>query len=265
MKFAIAASACALAIATPAFAQETSPPPPPLQVGGPVTGNAFLPAGTQVMVRMVDVVTTAGDRWSEGDTFPMVVSHDIMLGQYVVIPAGSPVTGRITSLSSRGAFGRSGKMDIEIEHVEVQGRRIDLNGTFRQEGEGATLATLGGALVVGVFAGFITGDSATIPSGRELTVTTANALELSVPASSVQAESRQISEADADWRTYHPYTDPTAHPSARVMEAQRMRDAAVAAAGQRAAGQAEIVAAVAAPTVEAGNGTGADGEVAAPE
>ena len=201
----------------------------------------MLPAGTEVMLRLNETVTTSGNTWDEGDTFDLTVAHDIMMGQYVVIPAGSLAQGRITSLSSRGAFGRSGKMDVEIEHITVQGRQIDVNDTFRQEGDGATLETLGGVLVAGIFAGFVTGESAVIPNGRELRVTLADPLELSVSAASIERETRQISDADSDWRTYMPFVDSSLSPSQRVMQARQMRDAAIADARAQSEGQVEIV------------------------
>jgi hypothetical protein len=77
-------------------------------------------------------------------------------------------------------------MDIELEHVEVSGRRIALDGTYRQEGEGNTLAAMGGVIAAGAFAGFITGRSGTIPQGRELMATTERDLEVAIPASAVQ-------------------------------------------------------------------------------
>ena len=160
----------------------------PLQVQQRDQGNAVLPANTEISLRMNQEVTTRGDTWSEGDTFNLTVSNDVMLGEYVVIPAGSRGTGRITWLTSRGMFGKSGKMDIEIEYVEVNGRRIPVDGTYRQEGEGATLATVGGVLLAGPFAGFVTGRSGTIPADRELTATTESNLELAIPASAIRRQ-----------------------------------------------------------------------------
>lgn len=244
MKLSHAAAFAAAIFPTPILAQD-APAPLPLPVSATPTGNAVVPAGTEVLLRTNEVVTTSGNDWNEGDTFQLVVAHDIMMGQFIVIPAGSPARGRITALSSRGAFGRSGKMDIEIEHITVQGRQIPVNGTFRQEGDGATLATLGGVLVAGIFGGFVTGESATIPNGRELRVTLEGPLELAVAASELEEETRQITEADADWRTYYEFTDSSLSPSQRVRQAREMRDAAVADARLQADGQVEILSAAA--------------------
>lgn len=145
----------------------------------------FLPANTEILLKMNQEVTTKGRTWSEGDTFNLTVVHDVLLGEYVVIPGGSRAVGRITWLTSKGAFGKSGKMDIELEYIDLGGRRIDLDGTYRQEGEGNTVATVGGVVAAGVLAGFITGKSARIPQGRELMATLEKDLPVALPDNAV--------------------------------------------------------------------------------
>lgn len=72
-------------------------------------------------------------------------------------------------------------MDIELEHLDMSGRRISLDGSYRQDGDGATLATIGGVILAGVFAGFITGKSGIIPEGRELSSTLEADLPVALP------------------------------------------------------------------------------------
>ena len=185
MRITLLAAAAAF-VAVPAASQDSQPMPLPVERQS--DGNAVLPANTEVLLKVNQEVTTKGKTWKEGDTFNLTVVDDVMLGDYVVIPEGSRAVGRITWLTSKGAFGKSGKMDVELEHVEVAGRKIRLDGTYRQEGEGNTLATVGGVLVAGVFAGFITGRSGRIPQGRELMATTEDDLELAIAASSVRKQ-----------------------------------------------------------------------------
>ena len=131
--------------------------------------NAVLPANTEVLLSMNETITSKGKRYSEGDNFDMTVTHDVRLGRYVIIPRGSKGVGRITWMTSKGMFGKSGKMEIDIEYAEVGGRRIPLSGHYRQEGEGNTAATIGSVVAVGLVAGVVvTGHSGTIPQGREL-------------------------------------------------------------------------------------------------
>ncbi|WP_299309640.1 hypothetical protein [uncultured Croceicoccus sp.] len=170
--------AAAILLASPAMAEEITPLP--VAVASEQKPRAVLPANTEILLSMNQDVTTKGKGWSEGDTFNMSVVHDVRYGDYIVIPRGSRGVGRITWLTNKGAFGKSGKMNIELEYVEVAGQRIDVSGEYRQEGDGNTLATVGGVVAAGVFAAFITGKSGTIPKGRELMAYTKSDIPLAI-------------------------------------------------------------------------------------
>lgn len=181
------AGLAAISLAVPATAQSSSATnDEPLLVApqqAQPSDVQYLPANTEVVVAVNDTITTKGKAFQEGDTFSLTVQDPVFLNDLVVIPKGARAVGRITWLTSKGAFGKSGKMDIDIEYVEVNGRRIPLEGHFRQEGEGNTVATVGGVIAVGVLAGFITGKSAVIPRGRELTVHTKEEIPVRVARS----------------------------------------------------------------------------------
>lgn len=168
----------------------------PLTVQARDQNAPVLPANTEVLLRTNQEITTKGNTWSEGDTFALSVVHDVMLDDYVVIPAGSRATGRITWMTNKGMFGKSGKMDIEIDYVTVGGRRIDLDGTYRQEGEGNTVATVAGVVLVPLTGLFITGRSGRIPQGRELVATTENDIVLSVPPKPATVTTEEVSPAE---------------------------------------------------------------------
>lgn len=174
----------ALAIAatsTGALAQEATSDSPMVIAPRTAANTAVLPANTEVLLAMNETITTKGDNLKEGSTFGLTVVHDVMLGEYVIIPAGARAMGEVTWLTSKGAFGKSGKMDIALRYVEVNSRRIPLTGTYRQEGEGNTVATVGGVIAAGVFAAFITGKSGVIPQGRELMARTKSDLPVQLP------------------------------------------------------------------------------------
>ncbi len=136
------------------------------------SGRLTLPANTPITVRMNEEITTQRNR--EGESFYLSVVSDVVRDGYVIIPAGSRAVGRITWLTKKGMFGKSGKMDVSIEAIEVGGTRVPTVGTFRQEGEGNTVATVGVVILAGVFAAFVTGRSGVIPAGRELEIHTRN-------------------------------------------------------------------------------------------
>ncbi len=140
----------------------------------------YLPAGTEVVLRMNSSITTRSNSAQVGDKFFLTVVYDIVKDGKVVIPKGTGAMGEVTWRTGKAVFGKSGKMDVEIRHLDIDGKRLALNGKFRQEGEGNTTAVVGATvLTLAVGAGlFITGKSATIPAGREFIVSTAESFRL---------------------------------------------------------------------------------------
>jgi hypothetical protein len=195
MKPAMMGALMACALSSNVFAQvaATSVPtapsptvstPVPVQAIAPVQQQpqAALPTNTEVAVTMNEDLTTKGGRIEVGHAFKLTVSQDVRIGNYVVIPRGTPAFGEVTWLTGKGAFGKSGKMEIDLRYIDLNGRRIPVTGHYRQEGEGNTVATVAGVIAVGVFAAFITGKSARIPQGRELKAFTSEALPVTLPA-----------------------------------------------------------------------------------
>ena len=123
----------------------------------------------------------ADDRGIDGHCLKLLGRQAIMIGGYVVIPAGTPAVGEVTWVTGRGVFGKSGKMNIAIHYIDLNGRHIPVEGTFRQDGEGNTVATLVGTAIVPVAGLFITGRSAVIPAGRQLTVRLVSNLPVILP------------------------------------------------------------------------------------
>lgn len=180
-----------LAVTSVVGAQEA-----PMVVARPVAAaqpanTLTLPANTPITVRMNEELSTR--RNEEGDTFYMSVVGDVVHNGYVIIPAGTRAVGTITWLTGRGAFGKSGKMEISITAVEIGNARVPVVGNFRQEGEGNTVATVGAVVVAGVFGAFVTGHSGVIPAGRELQVHTRDPFTVAIaqdlpPAATVTAQ-----------------------------------------------------------------------------
>ena len=141
--------------------------------------TAGLPANTELLLTVNNELSSK--RVKEGEMFDLTVSHDVLLGDYVVIPKGTLAKGEVTWKTGKGAFGKSGKMEIELRYVDLNGRRVPITGKYRQEGEGNTVATVGTVVVAGVFGAFVTGKSARIPQGRELKANTTELLPVALP------------------------------------------------------------------------------------
>jgi hypothetical protein len=136
-----------------------------------------LPANTPVTLSLNSQVSSKTMR--TGDTFPLTVALDVAVDGRVVIPRGTRAVGEVIWRTGRGAFGKSGKMEVAMRYLDLGGRRIPLEGIYRQEGEGNTAATVGAVLAAGVVGGLvISGHSAVIPAGRELQGRTLDAIPL---------------------------------------------------------------------------------------
>ncbi|MEG3143824.1 hypothetical protein U1839_04085 [Sphingomonas sp. RT2P30] len=168
MKKFIAGAAMAALVSTSLSAQSVATgqaaatPAPVAAVAGPLTLSAGTPI-TLVVTREVNSSTQ-----NAGDTFPLTVLNDVRVGETVVIPRGTPAEGEVTWRTGKGAFGKSGKLEFSVRSITLNGQAIPVSGDYRQEGEGNTIATGVGIIAVGVFAGFITGKRARVPTGREL-------------------------------------------------------------------------------------------------
>ncbi len=140
-------------------------------------GQSLLPANTEVLLSLNSEVNSK--KMKEGQKFDLTVSRDVMIGNYIVIPRGTPGHGEITYRTGKGAFGKSAKMEIDLRSITLNGREIPITGHFRQEGQGNTGATVGVAVAAGVFSAFVTGRSAIFEQGREFRTFTREATPVS--------------------------------------------------------------------------------------
>lgn len=151
-----------------------------------VDADAVLPANTEIVLKMNSELSSKKAR--EGDVFVASVAQDVMLGNMVVIPKGTPANGVVTWRTGKGSFGKSAKMTYAFHSLELEGQRVPVSGEFRQEGGGNTGATVGAVAAAGVIGGlFVTGRSAIVEQGREHKVHTAAAIPILVPAAEAPA------------------------------------------------------------------------------
>ena len=147
-------------MAVPASVPAAAPAPPAAPV------EIVLPANAELVVTPSAIVSSKEKK--EGDTFDFTTVTDLAAGGYIVIPKGTRGQGTITWRTGKGAAGKSAKMDLGFDWIEIGDRRIKLTGTHRQEGAGNTAATLGTVALFGPFAGLVTGKSAIVPLGAQL-------------------------------------------------------------------------------------------------
>ena len=160
----------------------------------PAMVPAILPAGTSVMFVMNKAMASderdkiKGEKklpkdkrriTNKGEIFNMTVVQDVRAGEQIVIPKGSLGFGEVIEVSGRGGFGKSGKINIKMNYVEVGTNKYALDGNFLQKGKGRGGAAIAGTIIAGAIAGaFIKGDDADIPLGTELIFRTKGEIKL---------------------------------------------------------------------------------------
>ncbi len=155
--------------ASPTSVPSAASPAPVVPPAMPTAAPAVtwtLPANTELTLTPND--TLSSKSLKEGDTFTVSTVYDVLMNNYIVIPKGSRGQGTVIWRTGKGAFGKSAKMEISFNWLDVGGRRVVIEGKHRQEGSGNTAATIGTAVAAGIFSAFVTGKSATIPNGMQI-------------------------------------------------------------------------------------------------
>ena len=175
---ALAQTTPAAAPAAPAAAAPVAAPAP--VPAAPAMREIVVSPNTEVVVTPNDTLTTKSMK--VGDKFRLAVVLDVMQDGVIVIPKGTPGEGTVSYQTGTGAFGKSGKLEVSFNWLDLGGQHVPLSGKFRQEGEGNTGAAVAAVVAVGVFGAFVTGHSAVIVNGQELRAHTVEPLHLAVAA-----------------------------------------------------------------------------------
>lgn len=190
----LVATAAAILAAPAAHAQEAVVAPAVAAISQAPTNNAMLRAGTPVVLRMMEEITTQKKAARVGQRFMMEVAEPVVVNNVTVVPSGTPAWGEITNVRNKGMWGKSGKLDARVLYMRINGRQIRLTGTFDDKGVTGTAGVVGAVVLVPVVGFFVTGTSAVLPKGGtvggfidedvELSFANAAPVPLQVPAPS---------------------------------------------------------------------------------
>src|SRR5579864_2701592 len=133
------------------------PLPPPLPE--PRRAGVELPAGTNLVVRMIDGVDSEVNR--VGQTFAASLDEPVMLNGETVIPRGADVVVKLVDSKESGKLTGRTELTMDLMSVKVNGGMVDLNTqTVSQESSsrGARTAKVaGGTAALGAIIGAIAG------------------------------------------------------------------------------------------------------------
>ena len=139
---------------TSSGAPAAAPAPAPAPVAQP--SSVTLPAGTMLLVRMADGVSSKN---KAGTTFTTKLEYNLVADGVLVVPAGSVIYGKVqSSTQARRAFGKS-TLDLRLAQVVVGGSPLPIvTSSFKQAGEASIKKAARGA-AAGAAIGAIAGDA----------------------------------------------------------------------------------------------------------
>jgi hypothetical protein len=126
---------------------------------GSVQGRLEIPAGTEVDVRLLTALTS--DTAQVEDRVEATTLIDLYNGNDLLVPAGSRITGWVTSVDRATRTDRQGKLTIEFNRITVNGRTRDTRAYVTQaiesEGIKGEAGRIGAGSAVGAIIGGILG------------------------------------------------------------------------------------------------------------
>jgi hypothetical protein len=143
---------------TPALAKAPAP-----MAAAQSVKRITVPAGTRILIRMIDPVDSAKQK--AGDKFTASLETNLQAEDVVVAPRGTTVYGHLTSASSAGKFKGSSSLTLELTDIVIRGTAYPLLTSayeVKGKGEGKNTAkkVVGGAglgALIGGIAGGGTG------------------------------------------------------------------------------------------------------------
>lgn len=138
---------------------ETPAPPPPVNNTSSSYGSVEVPAGTVLVVRMIDNVDS--DRDTTGKTFRASIDEPVVVNGQTVIPRGADVVAKLVDERQSGKFEGRAVLTLDLMQIMVNGRLVDVTTSEVSQSSSSrgsrTAKTVGGGAVLGAILGGIVG------------------------------------------------------------------------------------------------------------
>ncbi|HMC58442.1 MAG TPA: hypothetical protein VKJ01_04545 [Candidatus Solibacter sp.] len=136
------------------FRPDTTPAP-----AAPPRDPVNLPAGTNLVVRMIDPVDS--ETAHVGQTYAASLDEPVMLNGEAVIPRGADITVKLVDSKESGKLTGKAELTLDLVSIRVNGKMVDINTQSVQresDSRGAKTAKVaGGTAAVGAIIGAIAG------------------------------------------------------------------------------------------------------------
>ena len=115
----------------------------------PSSAGLVIADGTPVKLQLKQTISSAHAR--KGDRLDFVVTEDVTVGGFTVIPAGTQASGSVIEVHGRRFLGLGGNVIIKLDSVElVTGDRVRLHARRRFKGVSHSKLMAGGMLIAGL-------------------------------------------------------------------------------------------------------------------
>src|SRR3989449_732768 len=122
-------------------------------------GDATIPAGQSLLVRMIDGVDSAKNH--VGDVFHASLETDVMVNNTVIARKGTDVYGRLAEAKEAGHISGSSELQLELTRIVIDGKDypiVSSDYSLKGKGRGSdTAKKVGGGAVAGAIIGAIAG------------------------------------------------------------------------------------------------------------
>jgi hypothetical protein len=118
-------------------------------------GRIEIPSGTEMDVRLVTPLTS--DTAQPEDRVEATTLMDLYNGNQVIVPAGSTMTGWVTSVERASRTDRKGSLTLEFNRIQINGRTYDAKAYVTQALESGGIKDEAGRIGAGSAVGAIIG------------------------------------------------------------------------------------------------------------
>lgn len=131
----------------------------PVAAPAPPRWSGDLPAGTNLVVRLIDGVDSEVNH--VGQTFAASIDEPVMINGETVIPRGADAVVKLVDAKDSGKFTGRSELTLNLVSVKIDGRPVDINTqTVSRESSSRgerTAKVAGGTAAVGAIIGAIAG------------------------------------------------------------------------------------------------------------
>lgn len=194
-----------LTFAPPPEAPKPAPVSAPAPAPASLPTQVTVPAGTQLLVRMVDTLDSS--KTDAGQRFTASLDTNLEANGVIVARKGTAIYGKVLESNSAGRAAGKSKMTIQLTEIVIGGTaRPIMTDTFDTEGKGSGKRTARRTIAGAGLGAAIGGIAGNAGKGAAIGATTGGVLSVVQKGDQVQIPS----EAQLEFRLQQPVTLPVA-------------------------------------------------------